>query len=80
MIWRLCKDGREIYRGSYQGALAAAERVGALYHLEEVGRGDKVERVMVPGRWFTADGTELASRLDRGWSITPVAQRARRAA
>lgn len=80
MIWRLRFHDREVYRGTYQGALSAAERLGALYHLEEVSRGDKVERVMVPGRWFTEDGTELASRLDRGWSITPVAQLARRVA
>ncbi|MCP1550680.1 MULTISPECIES: hypothetical protein [Methylorubrum] len=80
MIWRLCNDGREIYRGSYKGALAAAERLGVLYHLVTVEMGGKSERVMVPGRGFTEDGTEIAARLDRGWSIAPVAQLARRAA
>ena len=80
MIWRLCNDGREIYRGSYQGALDAAERARALYHLVSVEMGGKSERIMVPGRGFTEDGTEIAARLDRGWSILPLAQRARRAA
>ncbi|MGW9822269.1 hypothetical protein ACUXK4_004864 [Methylorubrum extorquens] len=80
MIWRLCNDGREIYRGSYQGALAKAERIGVLYQLVTVEMGGKSERIMVPGRGYTEDGTELAARLERGWSITPVAQLARRAA
>lgn len=80
MTWVLRHEGRVIYRGTYQGALAAAERVGALYHFEEIEMGSQVERVMVPGRWFAEDGTELASRLERGWSITPAAQSARRAA
>jgi hypothetical protein len=42
--------------------------------------GGKSERIMVPGRGYTEDGTEIAARLERGWSITPVAQLARRAA
>ncbi|GEL44261.1 hypothetical protein MEX01_48520 [Methylorubrum extorquens] len=80
MIWRLSNDGREIYRGNYQGALAAAERIGVLYHLVIVEMGGKSERIMVPGRGYTEDGTEIAARLERGWSILPVAQSARRAA
>ncbi|UYW25707.1 hypothetical protein OKC48_20905 [Methylorubrum extorquens] len=80
MIWHLSNDGREIYRGSYHGALAAAERIGVLYHLVSVEMGGKSERIMVPGRGYTEDGTEIAARLERGWSITPVAQFARRVA
>jgi hypothetical protein len=80
MIWLLRFHDRIVYRGTYQGALTAAERAGALYHVEAIPKGDKVEHVMVPGRWFAEDGTELASRLDRGWSIMPAAQSARRAA
>ncbi|MGA4552353.1 hypothetical protein [Methylorubrum aminovorans] len=62
MIWRLCNAGREIYRGTYQGALDAAERIGACE------------------RSFHLDGTEMAPRLERGFTITPMAQRARRVA
>lgn len=62
MTWRLCHAGREIFRGTYQGALDAAEAMGACE------------------RSFHLDGTELAPRLERGFTITPMAQRARRAA
>ncbi|WP_132254715.1 hypothetical protein [Methylobacterium segetis] len=72
MIWALLHGDRLVFRGTRAGALDAAERAGALSHLVTVEIGGKAERIIVAGRGFHEDGTELPARLDRGYLIVPA--------
>ena len=67
MTWVIVQDGRILYRGSREDCLTAAERFGLLFHVgSELDEAGEPRGVLVDGRNWHRDGTELPCRIARG--------------
>jgi hypothetical protein len=72
MTWVIVQEGRILYRGSREDCLAAAERFGLLFHVgSEVDDSGDPRGVLVDGRHYHRDGTELPCRIARGNVMMP---------
>lgn len=72
MTWVIVHHGRLLYRGSREEVLAVAEQHGLLMHVgEEVDDAGDLRRVLVAGRSWHADGTEMPARLARDAVMMP---------
>ncbi|WP_298704603.1 hypothetical protein [uncultured Variovorax sp.] len=67
MTWVIVQEGRILYRGSREECMAAAERFGLLFHVgSELDDTGEPRGVLVDGRHWHPDGTELPCRIARG--------------
>lgn len=79
MRWALIRTGTVIYRGSREEVMAIAERHGIVFHVGvELDDAGEPRGVIVEGRNWHADGTELPCRLSRGCVMIPEAMLPRR--
>ncbi|MGX9983945.1 hypothetical protein [Methylobacterium fujisawaense] len=72
MTWVIVQAGRVLYRGTREDCLSAAERLGVLFHVgRDLDDEGEPRGVLVDGRHWHADGTELPCRISRGTVMLP---------